>query len=279
MVRLPFAVLLVFLAAMLATACGGNGAPAPAAQTTATTPNLGQLAPGDAETGESLFLTKGCSTCHGRGGEGTAAGPSLAGHSEAQVLRQVRNPAGTMPRYGPERVSEQQLTHLVAFVTGLEEEGGHAHTTMLPAGDLALMHLRLALVAVKTDDAAEARHHLAHALEEADASLSETVQDALAALEGGNLHDAEHDIEGLLKGQADDDDTVDLHLSLATAALEETDGADVLHHLAHFMATETAQVRLDQAAEVVEHLQAGELAEARHALEDLTAEAEHDHGD
>ena len=274
MARTLISASLVSLAALLVAGCGGDGPPTPAAQATATAPGA---EPGDAETGERLFLTAGCATCHGSEGEGAAAGPSLVGHTEAQVLRQVRNPIGTMPRFGPERVSDQELAHIAAFLVGLE--GEHGHATVLPADDLALMHLRMALLAVKTDDAAEARHHLTHALEGADASVTGTVQHALASMEGGDLHEAEHEIEELIGGQAGDDDTFDLHLSLAAAGLQAADRADALHHLEHFMALETVQARLDQAAEVVEHLEAGKLAEAAHALEALTEGAEHPHGD
>ena len=42
--------------------------------------------------GHGLFVAKGCTACHGQNAEGSQIAPALAGHSEAMVNRQVRNP-------------------------------------------------------------------------------------------------------------------------------------------------------------------------------------------
>ena len=103
--RHGLAVAAAISAGALLTACGQ---PSP----TATPPPAATLSP--AEQGERLFAVKGCATCHGLAGAGSDIAPALPGHSAEQVLRQVRSPVGSMPAFGAERISDQELDLIAA---------------------------------------------------------------------------------------------------------------------------------------------------------------------
>jgi len=75
---------------------------------------------GDAGKGKAVFTSKGCSACHGPGGEGTAAGPSLKGFPIDKVNAQVRTPKGKMPPFAPGQVSDSELVDLIAFLGTLK---------------------------------------------------------------------------------------------------------------------------------------------------------------
>ena len=92
-------VLAVSIGAIL-VACGGSST-----TETATPPASLSLA----EQGQQLYLTKGCSGCHGLRAEGSDIAPALPGHSADQVRRQVRNPQRSMPAFGPDQVSDEEL--------------------------------------------------------------------------------------------------------------------------------------------------------------------------
>src|SRR5690348_5435533 len=72
------------------------------------------------ERGQEVFLTMGCTACHGQNAEGTSLAPALAGHSEFAVRRQLRAPVGIMPVYSPEMISAEDVDALVAYITSLE---------------------------------------------------------------------------------------------------------------------------------------------------------------
>ena len=111
--------LLLAIVVLAIAACGTDTPPTPTAG-----PSAGA---GDAQTGRSVFRASGCTTCHGEEGVGTDRAPALAGHTAAEVRAQVRDPEGRMSAYGPDRISEQELADLVAFVTSLETADGHDH--------------------------------------------------------------------------------------------------------------------------------------------------------
>jgi hypothetical protein len=213
------------------------------------------------------------------GGVGGDAGPALAGHTAEQVRRQVRNPIGDrMPRYTSERLGDQELDQLIAFIEGLQGAGGYGHRTDAPSADLANMHARMALVAVKTDSAGEAAHHLRHALESSeDATIRALLESALAAVTA-ELHDAEHLIEEIVGGHGSAGDSVPaLHLVLTLAAIEIGDAADAAHHLAHFSETESDPDRVNLAEDALVHVEGGELEQAEHIIEEIGAGDGHHH--
>lgn len=75
---------------------------------------------GNATAGRTLFLSVGCSGCHGQQGEG-AFGPRIAKTSLAfeQVLQQVRTPRNLMPPFPPSDLSDQDVRNIYAFLQTL----------------------------------------------------------------------------------------------------------------------------------------------------------------
>ncbi len=76
---------------------------------------------GNIEEGASVFYAAGCRTCHGDTGEG-GFGPSLRSANFAyrntpeSIAQRVRGGGGSMPAFGKEKISDQQLASLVLFV-------------------------------------------------------------------------------------------------------------------------------------------------------------------
>ena len=85
---------------------------------------------GFAQDAGDEFAALGCGACHGEEGRGTARGPNIATGelTTADFIDYVRSPAGTMPAYNSETVSDQALAEMHAY---LEPELGAAE----PAGD------------------------------------------------------------------------------------------------------------------------------------------------
>ncbi|MDP2660706.1 MAG: c-type cytochrome [Dehalococcoidia bacterium] len=73
-----------------------------------------------AAKGRQLFQDKGCFACHGPNAEG-GAGPGLAGKTEAELLKQVRTPRGAMPPYPPDRLSDDEVHSIAAFIESLSK--------------------------------------------------------------------------------------------------------------------------------------------------------------
>lgn len=77
----------------------------------------------DVERGARLFEQLRCIDCHGRGAAG-GSGPGLAGTelSVERVRAQLRTPNGKMPRFGPDRLSDEDIAVLLAWLQTLEAE-------------------------------------------------------------------------------------------------------------------------------------------------------------
>lgn len=75
-------------------------------------------AAGNTATGRTLYPKTGCETCHGPNGQGTAAGPRIAGTARqlAAFVAYVRKPTGTMPPQSTQTVSDQALADIYAFL-------------------------------------------------------------------------------------------------------------------------------------------------------------------
>jgi mono/diheme cytochrome c family protein len=99
--------------------------------------------------GYALFIATGCAACHGDNAEGTDAAPALPGHTEDQVLRQVRAPIGLMPVFPPDKISNQELATLAEWVGSLS--GGHAHARPADVGQVLAHHHWMALFALEGD--------------------------------------------------------------------------------------------------------------------------------
>lgn len=73
---------------------------------------------GDADVGLTAYAQSGCSACHGAGGAGTAAGPSLTEGTltQAAFVAFVRRPVRSMPAYPAEAVSDRSLADMYAYL-------------------------------------------------------------------------------------------------------------------------------------------------------------------
>ena len=89
------------------------------------------------------------------------------------------------------------------------QQGGETHTQehdieeMLagsgsPNLTLTQLHLRQALISLTAGDIEESKHHVAHAQDQARGEISGSLAEVLRSLESQNLHDAEHELQGLL---------------------------------------------------------------------------------
>jgi ubiquinol-cytochrome c reductase cytochrome c subunit len=71
------------------------------------------------QAGATLFRDKGCTYCHGAGGQGTQKGPSLANVRKtmkaAQISAQIENGGQKMPSFS-ESLSHDEVAQLVAFL-------------------------------------------------------------------------------------------------------------------------------------------------------------------
>ena len=72
---------------------------------------------GNAQKGKDAFATHMCATCHGPEAQG-AVGPALAPPPRAfrDFVQYVRQPAGKMPPFTPQALSDAELTDIYAFL-------------------------------------------------------------------------------------------------------------------------------------------------------------------
>ena len=75
------------------------------------------LAAADVSEGVELFFSNGCNVCHGDRGEG-GIGPTIAqtGFTLSQVAGQYRAPRGFMTQFSAEKVSDQEVAHIYAWL-------------------------------------------------------------------------------------------------------------------------------------------------------------------
>lgn len=78
------------------------------------------LAGADPSRGQELFFANGCNVCHGDQGQG-AIGPTIAqtGFTLAQVIEQYRTPRAAMPPFAADRVPDQDVAHIHAWLQTL----------------------------------------------------------------------------------------------------------------------------------------------------------------
>jgi len=78
----------------------------------------------DAARGKTLFMKNMCYTCHGTAGQGgvRGSGPRIAYDvwPREAFEKQVRQPAGSMPRYAKEFVSDAELADIYAYVASVK---------------------------------------------------------------------------------------------------------------------------------------------------------------
>ena len=76
---------------------------------------------GDPANGHKLFVRDGCYECHGYAGQGGGAGARIAdiGLNPKGLIAYVRAPAGQMPAYKEQVISDQELTDVWAYLQSL----------------------------------------------------------------------------------------------------------------------------------------------------------------
>ena len=245
---------------------------------TATVANADHDAGSEVTIGHDLMIAKGCAACHGQNGEGSAIAPALAGHSEAQVVRQVRSPRFQMPAFSEEQVSDEELDAIAFYITSLESEG-HAHAEVETAqlGVIVEMHHWMALEALKADVLEDAIHHVEHIIELLDDGDHQDRMNVIREdLQASNIHDAEHNIEEMLAGKAAPDLTLaQLHLRQALVALAVEGLDDARHHVEHFQILVGAQ-EAQRATEIIVLLGESDLHQAEHEIQELLGEEHSD---
>jgi len=268
-----FVALLLFLA----VACGSSATPTTAPTLKPTPTSASVLQP--ALLGEQLFVTKGCAACHGAMGKGSEIAPALPGHTETQVRRQVRAPMGLMPVFPPDRVSNQELAQIAEYITSLG--GPHAHIAPVSLADAIAQHHWMALFALKDEAQDEAQHHINHIIELVEGDHLARMRESLRILEAGNLHDAEHVIEGMLAGTATPGlDQKEVHLRLAITSIKVEDPGDATHHLEHYLGLVGDSNEAEIGVAIMDLLGAGDLSEAEHHISELTeAFSDEDHAE
>ena len=219
--------------------------------------------------GHEIFISKGCAACHGQNAEGSTIAPSLAGHTEAMVERQVRNPRFRMPSFTEDQVSDGELGAIAHYIASLSGEG-HAHPETIQLAAAVEMHHWMALEALKVDDPPEGIHHVKHIIDLLEpGEHRQRMEVILGSLEAGERHDPEHEIEEMLAGTAAPALTLfELHLRQALVALAVEDLSDAQHHVVHAQALADA-AQTERISEILNLLQQVELHSAEHEIQEL----------
>ena len=262
---------LALLLLLVISACGGSATALPVS-VPAPTSAIENL-----PVGQQLFVTKGCAACHGQDAEGSAIAPALGGHSGNQVRRQVRAPLGLMPVFPPDKISNSELFEIAGFIESLS--GDHAHQRPAAKADALAQHHWMSLFALEDGQPLEAAHHISHVIDLVSGDHLVRMREAIQLIEGADLHDAEHMIEGMIAGTAAPDVTSpEMHLRLAASSAVVENAEDAIHHLKHY----SGLVDFDSpgsaiAREAIELLEAGALADAGHEISELIGEDDEEH--
>ena len=195
-------------------------------------------------------------------------GPAVRGHTADQIRQQVRIPLAQMPAYSRDQLSDSGLEAIVEYLTGLEP--AEEHVEPLDLSDVVATHHWMALSALAAEDSQDALHHIGHVIEAVeDHEHREAMTRARDLVRSGDLHDAEHLIQEMLAGKAEPElGIARLHLRLALTAVDQRDTEEAVHQVRHLL--ETAEgVERRQGQVALDHLRAGELHDAEHAIADL----------
>lgn len=192
--------------------------------------------------GMALYQKAGCIACHGENARGSKIAPPLAGHTEEQVRRAVRNPQGIMPRFGDDKLTEKELRALAAYIAGLEP--GPAPAAFEFPGALQAHHW-LAHHALRSNDAEHGIHHLSHARELVrDEAHRAELDRTLALARAGRLEEAAHAVVEMVSSKITPDVPMEkLHLRLALGAIDDSNAKEVEHHLQHYVEGASAHDR------------------------------------
>jgi mono/diheme cytochrome c family protein len=100
---------------------------------------LGQGAQNPAN-GRTVFAQTGCATCHGPEGRGTVAAPNIAAGARdlPGFIAYVRRPAGAMPAFTVQAVSDQALADVYAALYAPAAEAAKASQSAAAGGRVAV---------------------------------------------------------------------------------------------------------------------------------------------
>lgn len=101
-----------------------------------------ELTTGDANHGRVLFA-ENCAVCHGAGGFGSSVGsddvaPSLMHATTNVVAEAIRGGPGMMPRFGPDVLTDRDVSDIARYVNALQTKTGDY--ARLDAGGLTLAY-------------------------------------------------------------------------------------------------------------------------------------------
>jgi mono/diheme cytochrome c family protein len=90
---------------------------------------------GNVATGQTFYVKAGCETCHGSNGQGTAAGPRIAGTARqmSAFIAYVRKPTGGMPPQSAQTVSDGALADVYAFLSRVQKDAASENASA-PSG-------------------------------------------------------------------------------------------------------------------------------------------------
>ena len=271
---------LLTIALLLLAACAQSAKPQPTPTPTAEAETVnaegetehGELSP-EAAAGLETFRAVGCAGCHGQNGEG-GVGPALAGHTEEQVFRQVRNPKGDiMPAFSEDVLSDEDVKNIAAWIDSLgdemvmeHDEGDAPELSMTEQG-----HLRLILDSLGAQNQRDAVHHAQHLVDDAGPEVKPLAEKLLADLQEGAHDDVATEVDELLGGDLDQEfDVIGVHLGMALSAAQRGDDADVEHHLESAV---LAAANHDHQKDIQKLLDDWRQGEDRHAVIDALYEA------
>ena len=224
----------------------------------------------------SVLYETACASCHGKRAQG-GAGPALAGHTEEQIVRQVRAPVGEMPMFSPRFVSSYGLDDLVEIIEGLEatEGGGHAHdANLLSKQEVSQIQHALILRSIEEGDESAASHAAEEVLDLLSGNHLVAMTKVLEDIQSNRFGPAE---EALTNMAADAPLTThladeDLLLTLVLNSLRAEDVGSTTHWLGHIEDSDH-----DHIAEIFAALSADDIEAAIELVERALPEAE-DHG-
>lgn len=253
--------------------------------------------------GEKIYA-ENCAVCHGENGKGD--GPAAAsldkqpanlheGHvqglSDGALFWIISHgrPDTPMPPWD-NVLSETERWQVVNFLRTFSEgemlaqhqdaEHEHAADETQAHGEMSnpvRAHLQMAMLALTSDRTADAKHHLQHAVEIANADQGALIQSALDHLDSGETDAAQHELEDdvLAEVHVPEEKTMEtLHLELAFSAIEAQDIENARHHMEHFVDGATGVDKL-KGQQVLKLLDEQELHDAGHGVEGLLGVTPH----
>jgi hypothetical protein len=139
-----------------------------------------------------------------------------------------------MPVFGPASLESDELDDLVAYVLSLKGEHMHGAGSNSSNAVESLSHHQMALLALDSNEISDAIHHVTHMLDLLEGPHLTAMQEALAAIESGDLHTGQHGIEAMLADVAVPAQSLpQLHLNLALSAIRVENASASAHHLDH----------------------------------------------